>query len=301
MGIIYPNSIAGGGIIRATVSTPLLLDLVTGAGAAYSLRKVKSGYSGNAIRVRRSSDNAEADIGFDSSGNLNTTALLAHVGAGNGFVTTWYDQSGNARDISHSTASAQPRIVNAGAIDTQNSKPSILFNGTSQYLFDTSPFMYAAGAASYLTVLSQSATTNRFICTEGSSASANQSYRIMGSDGGTGSNIQFAVINDAGTNLINSALGGTTGTYNSTLNQVGVVDTGSGVTGYLNAVAGTGASYTRSGTLTLDRFAIGCVIRPVPGGFFNGSISEVIIHPSALSTPNRQTIEANQKTYFGTP
>jgi hypothetical protein len=41
-----------------------LLDDYPTAAAAYSLRKLRNGYSGNAIRVRRSSDNAELNIGF---------------------------------------------------------------------------------------------------------------------------------------------------------------------------------------------------------------------------------------------
>jgi hypothetical protein len=62
------------------------------ADAAYSLRKLRKAYTGSAIRVRRSSDNAELDIGFTNSGNLNTAALLAHCGASDGLVTTWYNQ-----------------------------------------------------------------------------------------------------------------------------------------------------------------------------------------------------------------
>ena len=42
---------------------------------------------GSAVRVRRSSDNSETDIGFTVNGNLDTAALLTFVGAGNGFVT----------------------------------------------------------------------------------------------------------------------------------------------------------------------------------------------------------------------
>ena len=80
-------------------TTSLLLDSYSGAAAAYSLRKLTSTYTGNAIRVRRSSDNTEQNIGFDAGGNLNTIALLAFVGSGNGFVTTWYDQSGNSKNV----------------------------------------------------------------------------------------------------------------------------------------------------------------------------------------------------------
>jgi hypothetical protein len=113
---------------------PLLLDQYAGAAAAYSLRKLRELYSGAAIRVRRSSDNTEADIGFDGDGNLNTGALLSFCEAGNGFVTTWYDQSGNGYDATKTTAVNQPQIVSSGSIITDNSKPSILFDGTNDFL-----------------------------------------------------------------------------------------------------------------------------------------------------------------------
>lgn len=72
-----------------------ILDLYPNATSAYSLRRLRSTYSGPAIRVRRSSDNTEQDIAFTPSGDLDESALLSFVGAGNGFVTTWYDQGYN--------------------------------------------------------------------------------------------------------------------------------------------------------------------------------------------------------------
>ena len=63
-----------------------VLDDYTGddaAAAAYSLRKVRSAYTGSAIKVRRSSDDALQDIGFDANGDLDTTALLDFVGGQN--------------------------------------------------------------------------------------------------------------------------------------------------------------------------------------------------------------------------
>ena len=60
--------------VRATLvqaqTTSLLLDSYSGAAAAYSLRKLRSSYTGNAIKVRRSSDNAEMNIGFNSDGEI---------------------------------------------------------------------------------------------------------------------------------------------------------------------------------------------------------------------------------------
>ena len=56
-----------------------LLDLFPNAAAAYSLRKLRAAYSGSAVRVRRSSDNTEQDIGFTTQGELDTTSLLSFV------------------------------------------------------------------------------------------------------------------------------------------------------------------------------------------------------------------------------
>jgi hypothetical protein len=106
-----------------------LLDLYPGAAAAYSLRLLDTTYTGAAIQVRRT-DLAVMDIGFTSSGKLDTAALLAFTGTGasdNGFITTWYDQSGNANNATQTTALAQPQIVSAGAVITVNSKPCIQF------------------------------------------------------------------------------------------------------------------------------------------------------------------------------
>ena len=105
-----------------------LLDTYSGATAAYSAaRRLATAYTGSLIRVRRSSDNTEQDIGYDSNNVLDESALTSFVGAGNGFVTTWYDQSGNGRNQSQSTAANQPRIVNSGVIEKIGTIPTINF------------------------------------------------------------------------------------------------------------------------------------------------------------------------------
>lgn len=120
---------------ESTVATPLLLDTYSGASAGYSLRKLSSTYSGSCISVRRSSDNSEQDIGFVGA-DLDTTSLLSFVGAGNGFVTTWHDQSGLGRNAIQTTASNQPIIVASGVVNTLNGKNAIRFNlANNQFLF----------------------------------------------------------------------------------------------------------------------------------------------------------------------
>jgi hypothetical protein len=125
--------------VLASGQTAGLLDTYSGAAVAYSLRKLRNGYYGNAIRVRRSSDNAEQDIAFNTSGGLDTVSLLAFVGTGNGFVTTWYDQSGNLSNLIQTTAANQARIVYNGALETLNGKPALVTN----YNYSTSGFYKA--------------------------------------------------------------------------------------------------------------------------------------------------------------
>jgi hypothetical protein len=115
-------------IISVTTLEALLLDTYSGAAAAYSLRRLSNAYTGSAIRVRRASDNTEQDIGFVSN-ELDTATLESFCSGTNGFVKTWYDQSGNGRDATQSTAANQPQIVSSGSLLLMNSKPTVFFDG----------------------------------------------------------------------------------------------------------------------------------------------------------------------------
>ena len=121
-----------------TQNTPLL-DTYTGAAAAYSLRKLRTAYTGDAIRVRRSSDNAETDIGFNVFGELDTVSLAAHCGSNDGFVKTWYDQA-STNDATQTTTADQPKIYDGTTgVVTENGKPAIDFDGSNDHL-DTADF-----------------------------------------------------------------------------------------------------------------------------------------------------------------
>jgi len=108
-----------------------LLNTYSGAAAAYSLRLLNNAYSGNAIKVRRSSDNAERDIAFTNN-ELDTASLETFASGTDAFVTTWYDQSGSGNDATQTTASVQPKIVQSGSVLLLNSKPAIDPSGDAQ-------------------------------------------------------------------------------------------------------------------------------------------------------------------------
>jgi hypothetical protein len=120
--------------IQAYNSNNLLLDrFAEGMAAAYSLSQLLTTYTGDAIRVRRSSDNAEADIGFDGT-DLDTSSLTSFCSGTDGFVTTWYDQSGNGNNATQATAASQPKIVSSGSVITVNGYRVIQYDGTDDNL-----------------------------------------------------------------------------------------------------------------------------------------------------------------------
>lgn len=119
----------------------LLLDTYTGASGAYSLRLLRTAYSGALVRVRRSSDNTENDFYQGASaGDLNTTSggggtsLASFCSGTDGFVVTWYDQSGNANNLTQSTTTQQFKIVSSGTVITDGGKPAMTLDGSNDYM-----------------------------------------------------------------------------------------------------------------------------------------------------------------------
>ena len=112
-----------------------LLDEFTGAAAAYSLRNLSLLSDPAVVRVRRSSDNAEQDF---TATEVSDGTLATWVGAGNnGFVRTWYDQSGNGRHATQASTASQPQIVSNGALLAKNLRPTINFDGSDDFLANT--------------------------------------------------------------------------------------------------------------------------------------------------------------------
>lgn len=275
--LIHPGRVGrvGPGVTAAAGSSPVLDGLSASAAAAYSLRKLRSAYAGSAIRVRRSSDNAEADIGFTGN-NFDTAALLAHVGVGDGFVTTWYDQSGNSsRNLGQSTAGSQLRIALSGAVETgPNSRPVVRALG-AQHMTAASwgsvaqPFTrnYVIDDAStghVLNSLNSTPNTAEYF----SAATTIRMY--AGSDGPSNSltATEAAVL----TSIYNGA--SSQQAKNGTLSSAANPST--------NAFAGiTIASSNGSLAFTTALFC------------------ELVIFASALSTGDRQALERDQGAYYG--
>ena len=120
------------GSVYATFGGAPLLDTYTGSIGAYSLRKLSSSYSGDALVVTTDGVDSQA-IGF-SGNDLDTATLESFAGSGDAYVSTWYDQSGNSRNFTQSTLANMPKIVSSGSTITQNSKPIVEFDGSTRYM-----------------------------------------------------------------------------------------------------------------------------------------------------------------------
>ena len=98
---------------------------MTGA-AIYPTRNLRTAYSGAWIRVRRASDNAEQDIGFNTDGSPDMTAYAA-FGTGSEKVVTRYDISGNGHHLTQTDLAKCPVIRTS----TYNNKPCFYYPGTA--------------------------------------------------------------------------------------------------------------------------------------------------------------------------
>lgn len=144
--------------------------------AIYGLTRLRSSYAGPGVRVRRSSDGAETDIGFTFLGALDVAGLLAFAGTASAFVVAWYDQSGNGRHATQSVTASQPRLVNAGLLYTgPNGGPALAFSGAQSFSIGAAAGIARNAANLTMAVAGMSSTTAQsaafFSCARGTNLS----------------------------------------------------------------------------------------------------------------------------------
>jgi hypothetical protein len=288
-------------LIRAGVIKPaggtLLLDTgIASAANAYSTRKLRTAYAGSAIRIRRSSDDTEQDIGF-SGENLNTAAISSFVGANNAFIVTWYDQAGSD-DITQSDTTKQPRIVSSGTIDVANTKPVLYLDGSDDFLKKTG-ITTLAGATQFTgsaVALKRSGGDNaRLISINDSFGqqdwSGTDRVILIGQSGG-------------GSNITSTRNGGERATGATTSNVLFTAVSFYDATNHNLSIDG-GAPTTSAFTAeALDATSVNLrvgIYSDETGSAWPGSVGEVILWASALSGGDRTTLQSNQETYWGTP
>lgn len=79
--------------------------------AVFGLRRYLTSWTGALIRVRRSTDGVESDIGYGADDLLDAAALATFLGAATGSIAVWYDQTTGARNMAQTTDGKRPGIM----------------------------------------------------------------------------------------------------------------------------------------------------------------------------------------------
>jgi len=208
-------------------SATYLLDSYGGAAAAYSLRKLNSTYVGSAIRVRRSGDNSEQNIGFDAGGNLDTASLLSFIGVNN---IALYSEEFDNNSYWHKNDSSI--VANQTTAPDGTMTADLFREGTSQWnhsLGKLGPTSYLSGtsynASVYLKKGTGSQAPNTIALGFGETNTSTMPYVIfnistgvvVASDNATGDSDFGSSITDAGNGWWRCSMWGTiTGTLSRT-------------------------------------------------------------------------------------
>jgi hypothetical protein len=263
--------------------------------AAYSLRKVKSDYTGHAVRIRRESDDVEVNVSFDTndevstsspientteqggeSGSTTATTLGEFISGTNAAVHTWYDQSGNSNNATQEEDASQPLLAEGGNLNLDDAlKPQIDFTSDPTFLAFT-PVSF----------------TNETIFVKSSSVLINAFSTVI-------SNADNRAVIDQSTNDVqyNVTAGGFATISASHANDDQVftfMRDSTNVSVFQNGVAkGTSTTYAND---SIQRSVIGR--RGDTEGEYSGAMSEYILYGVA-QIDNRFKVESNINNHYG--
>ncbi len=109
------------GVGRLNYDLPL--DTYTDVEVAYSVRKLRTAYTGSCMAVYNGT--SSVDIGFNEFNELDVPAIKTHCGTHNGYVSTWYDQSGNTNNAIQTDWTEMPQIYDGSFVLMHNKKPVV--------------------------------------------------------------------------------------------------------------------------------------------------------------------------------
>ena len=284
-------------IISVTTLAPnLLLDTYSGAAAAYSLRGLNTEYVNGlnpyAVTVRNGAGD-HANIGFVFNSltgdyDLDVDALLAHCVGSNGFVTDWYDQSGNGYDATQTTAASQPQIVSSGSVILENGKPALSFDGGNDW-FEFNSFNSNAGDLQI----------SIFATLKSDFSKLSQQSQLITTNNSTYGNILRTGVGTDGVFITVASGDQISGTMTSNQSVVGIFVTNSSTYNSVNGLT-DGNYVNRNLVLEANAFwSIGQEYDPggINGDFFDGKIQEIEIYLSDQSS-NRTGIESNINNFY---
>ena len=328
--ILFVSTISNAQFVGTPYITPpaelqrLILDQVgVTPSFAFSTRKLREGYTGFALRIRRSTDNAQADVAFDTNNVVSDNSTLTVAVAGGGldigntltlasfrsgstlFVTIWYDQGSNGYNGTQSTTSRQP-VFSLGVAGPANQYASLVFTGTSKHnvtVNQTMPVLLGNGLRGSVMMLARikaGVTTNNSF---GHSDIADNNRRWSAhmnwpSDNNMYTDLGFTT--DGTRSFLNNATVGfdRNKQYTIVRNTTNKIVRVSGIN--RNSINQSVQSVTWSAGST---FGVGLTTGSLDTDFnqngFTGNIPEFILFPEPLSQSQYSTLENNQILFWG--
>lgn len=285
----------GGGLYGPRNLVHVLDPFSSNVHGAYSLRLLLSDYTGPLIRLRRDSDDEERDFFRRAlTLDLDTFAVNNWLAGAGGFVVKWYDQSGNARDFDQNTAADQPQYVS----DSQNGHPTIdtVGNVFLERIPTGSDALWDITNSVWNIVTNPVALTSARIYNEANDSNNNTLHDYKLVENGI---LNHFVRSDAG----GSALADDDGTVDisGAMHVLTVTDANGTSSFRVDGVVDASHTYSKSGTLTIDHIAIGGIARPGLSFPVEMSFVEMIILDTVPDVSVTSAIEADQKSYWGTP
>ena len=243
---------------------------------------------------------------YPSDQSDNRTAIEANIGeyygitgiptydnTVDGFVETWYDQSGNGNDATQSVTGSQPKIVDGGSLVAGG----LNFDGTDDFFNITSAgniFQNAGYGCSYSVSKNNSATGSTEVILYAENGNAGGTRFRHGNEGTD----QFGMgARRLDGDSFSAAV--TARTANKVL-LTAEADWSNGVgTFYVNGSSADTLAFSSNGSTsntTSDSVSIGR-FATTGGAAFNGQISELIIY-NADNSSSRVAIESNINNYY---
>lgn len=292
--------------INPTAPTSGFLFTYSGAAAGYSVRQLNNN-ADQIMRVRRASDNVEADVGFDASNELSLTSPISntsdalsytdladfvdHTGTPtNAFVRYWYDQTGLQNHSEQGTGATQPQIYDAttGIIEEGVAgfeKPAIHFDALS--VADSNLVMASA----------VSAVTMSTVVKVDANATSSNSYLWSNTIVSQGSGFHGGGLSSSRTGYGVQIITPTTESFQGTTEDFyqHLVTYHDGAT---DTLFQDGSSYA-TGALTNTP----SVQRLGSRGYYqlslDGKLQELVLWNTSTQQSNRTAIETNINTYYG--
>lgn len=258
----------------ARLNYDLPLDTYTNVAVAYSVRKLRSAYTGYCMEVYNGT--TYADIGWNEFNELDIAAIASHCGSNDGLVSKWYSQGSSSNTAFQTDTTKMPKIYDGttSTVFMENGKPIIQnISGSYPRFQITNPVTGAPSAHNFI-VARQDGSVNS-IMSYGSYANENQGLYMSFNSGGA---------SRAGSDLY---VDGVSQTNYSGKNQLWAILSPSSSPNIINSKQdynSTSSTLKHFIGLNQDKFPM-------------FSTQEIIIFDSSMDN-EREAIEQNQNSYF---